>query len=117
MQAYHIFPEAVMRALPGYKSEEAPAVLLAEHELRVACETLELAFAYCRQQGITRLSFRDLFTMVAGSLLKAGIAKESMQQMVGYAADWFLANPKNWATTLNPETGKAWLDSLKIPEP
>lgn len=116
MHPYHIFPDAMMKELPGYISENAPSVMFSSQEYQAASETMEKAFAYCRSQGVARLSFKDLFTIVAGSMLKAGLKQESVKQIVAYAADWFMKNPHNWAITTNPETGFTWLDSLKIPE-
>ena len=115
MQPYHIFPDEMMKELPGYVSEEAPAVALSEEVSYVAHQTLEKSFAYCRSVGVTLLTFKDVFTIVAGSFLHAGIPRDDMQQIMAFAADWFMKHPNHWATTVNPETGRVWLDSLIVP--
>ena len=44
MQAYHIYPDAMMKALPGSVSEEAPVVSLPEKMQKMVREILQKAF-------------------------------------------------------------------------
>jgi hypothetical protein len=116
MPAYHTYPDAMMRELPGYVSEEAPAVALPEEMHKRVKETLEKAFAHARSQGIVYLTIQQVFAMVAGSLLHAGVPREDMKHIMDYGTKWFMDNPHQWLTTINPETGRVWLASLRIPE-
>jgi hypothetical protein len=113
MQPYHIFPDFVMKQLPGYVSNEAPAVALPEQVGEIVLQTQKRALEFYKSK-MSAIPFKELFTIVAGSFLKAGISQQEMREIVGFAADWFLKHPQQWTTALNPVTGCAWLDLLEI---
>ena len=104
-----------MQQLPGYIREEALAVALSTEMASIAQQTIERALDYYRIHKIEDIAFRDLVTLVAGSLLQAGLSEQDWKQITAYGAQWFQTHPGNWATTIHSETGRVWLGSLKVP--
>lgn len=116
MQPFHIYPDALMKQLPDYVGDDAPAIALSEHQCQIVTQMLEQCFAYCRdQEGMMFLTLQDVFPMVAGSLLQAGVSTEDMKRIMDFGTQWFINHPNGWATTTNSETGRVWLASLRIP--